>query len=129
MEANSNPEVEVYSYVNLVLLGMTLRSSGAASAGAPLTAGLGVKFSRQGGYRSFAWPGGEFGAPAKLWTTAFETGAPPRLAPGPAVRAFARNGGGGSSPGAGDRKVARPPFRPRYRPWISELSPATVPSS
>jgi hypothetical protein len=40
--ANSNPEVEVYSYVNLVLLDMTLRSSGGASAATRRTPAIDV---------------------------------------------------------------------------------------
>ncbi len=60
---------------------------------------LGFKFSRQGGYRSFAWPGGEFGS--RVVTNPLDPGAGEDSNRGTYVRfadgAFARLAGAGTS--------------------------------
>ncbi len=88
---------------------------------------LGAKFSRQGGYRSFAWPGGEFGT--RVITNPLQPGGSEESNHGTYLRfadgEFARMPGGGAS--------FRPSgaFADADRGWLEgpfEISLATPPS-
>jgi hypothetical protein len=96
----------------------------AAICGAP----LGTRFSRQGGYRSFAWPGGAFGT--RIVTNPLDPGGPEGSNRGTYLRfseaAFAR------MPGAGGNFRASGAFASADAGWLQgpvEVSTKTAPQN
>ncbi len=88
---------------------------------------LGAKFSRQGGYRSFAWPGGEFGT--RVITNPLQPGGGEESNHGTYLR-FA-DGEFERMPGGGASFRASGAFADADRGWLEgpvEISAATPPS-